>query len=288
MNSAIKYAGDDRPERLGREQKNLARRAIRYLSDRHALSLPDTSRAYDMLGRSRPKELVSPETTIATIQLLLQADARYHDFIRDNPESADLAKHQVTLDHVRRAIRATGRRLVESGVKWTWLPYDIWVVALDQTSCWAIPDTYKPHIEAIRGLYFFDRNTLTHCCSFTASYWLQQIDDQSICRDGIPENLKDEIDEWVGEGRDPNDAYYDEHDIDRLLATNKPGTVYHYGNPGFDLDELQEDVLNDWQSSLRQHPEWERRTLLPEEIDDRIETKVMDAVRESLQSNAVL
>jgi hypothetical protein len=168
------------------------------------------------------------------------------------------------------------------------LPYDIFVVAFDQTQYWNLPAEYKPHIESISGVYFFDCNTITHICSFAGSYWLMSIDDQVLCKDGTPDELKDEIDNWVGAGRDPNDDYFDEHEVDQFLSANKPGTVYHYGNPGFDLDELQEDVLNDWQSSLRQHPEWERRTLLPEEIDDRIETKVMDAVRESLQSNAVL
>jgi len=52
------------------------------------------------------------------------------------------------------------------------MPIDAHVVALDATMDFDIAAADKPLIRRIRGVYLYDRNSVTHCCEFTPSYWL--------------------------------------------------------------------------------------------------------------------
>jgi hypothetical protein len=126
---------------------------------------------------------------------------------------------------------------------------DAYVIALDETEFYSLKPAHRPHVKAIRGVYLFDRNTHTHCCELTPSYYLIHVYDEVIPADDTPDELRELLDsEYAYCGGE--DKYVHTHAIDRILSEARPFTVHHYGDPGVSFDDVERDEQMD---ALREH-----------------------------------
>jgi hypothetical protein len=124
-------------------------------------------------------------------------------------------------------------------------PIDAYAVALDETTNYEIDETDRPYIECIVGVYLFDRNQRTRCCELTPSYWLIHLYDQvrlTPAGQALDEYQLDEIYqkyEYCG----GEDIYVHCHSVERIIAkaNENPFTVYHYGDPEVDEDDVDYD-----------------------------------------------
>lgn len=70
---------------------------------------------------------------------------------------------------------------------------DLWIVRLDRTADFHIDDSDAPHIEAIWGVYLYDRARRVHCCELTPSYWLEWLYDTVECCPDVPEETAEQL-----------------------------------------------------------------------------------------------
>lgn len=121
---------------------------------------------------------------------------------------------------------------------------DIWIIAVDETALWDLsgldPSDLRGGLQGIFGIYFFDRNQVTHAAEMTGSYWLRHIEDQPryVTPDSLTNAERDRIDEYIWEGSnqaDDGSHYRHVHEVEAFLAAwkNKKGSyrVRHYGSP---------------------------------------------------------
>lgn len=292
------YAGDDKPETLSNEPTKLAIAALeaagKLLAQIDPMASQQCLNAIEGCDPPPFPAQLDPKPTQRLINALIVAEAVIHDKVEGGPI------HEV----VQRALRATGRRLVNIGYHRHWLTYDIWVVAINETGGWDIPDDYewKKHLKRIESVFFFDRNTITHLCSFSGSYWLNYLETRPIMNPGTSEELTREAEDFCEGGAGTDDDYFDQKQIDKLIEKNERGTVYHYGNPGFDLDEAMDSAGQKMHSELyynqrvsEKSVSWDDagKKVLEAFSDDgfsgeQVANIIMDSVREGLQSNSVL
>lgn len=84
------------------------------------------------------------------------------------------------------------------------------IVAIDETRYW---DTRLANKAGkIYGIWIYDSKVVTHCCSFSGSYWLEPID--VIAVNDCGEDTRDEINQQFNYVTEAN--YYDESDIDKI------------------------------------------------------------------------
>lgn len=286
------YAGEDRPEQLDFARSMLALAALTAAHDSTLLRPMTKIQVGNALEGLQPppkecKARLAADHTAKVVAALIAAESdlyalsgRYEDIV-------------VTplLNELQRALRATGRRLIDKGCGLRgWIHHDIWVVAIDETRLWHVPDHlgFKSALDRIESVYCLDRSEITHLCSFSGSYYLYHIDTRPIMKPNTGDELVEEARDFCQSGSGPEDIYVDQGEIDRMIERNQRGTVYHWGNPGFDLDSVVEAVEADWEDELLRHPQWTRRTLAPQEIEERVTSKVMEAVEGHLTSNSVL
>lgn len=131
-------------------------------------------------------------------------------------------------------------------------PIDAYAVALDETANYAIEEADQPYIEKIVGVYLLDRNQRTHCCELTPSYWLIWLYDQVVLTeagqklDDLAVDALYQKYEYCG----GEDIYVHCHSIDALIERNEKWTVYHYGDPEVDEDDVDYD---DQMEGIREH-----------------------------------
>ena len=130
------------------------------------------------------------------------------------------------------------------------LPIDAVVIARDETLHYAIRPNHRKHISAIRGVYLFNRNEITHCCEITPSYHLIHLYDEVIltdadCADDIREKLCEQYETCGGEN-----IYVHCHEIDAKIEANKPNTVHIHGETGIPYDDSDYDEQIE---GLREH-----------------------------------
>lgn len=132
----------------------------------------------------------------------------------------------------RKLEKRQGRRSKEY-----WCAPNFKVVALDETEYWELDEELMDKIDAIFGIYVYDANCRTHCCSFTPSYWLRQAGVDWIPSDNnVEASCKNRIEEIIfanssiGRG-----LYYACHDIEAL----DPIQISHFGNPGCPWSDLE-------------------------------------------------
>jgi len=119
---------------------------------------------------------------------------------------------------------------------------DAYAVALDETANYAIEEADRPYIKKIMGVYLLDRNQRTHCCELTPSYWLMHLYDQVVLTEAgqaLDEYAVDELQKYEYCGGE--DIYVHCHSIDALIERNEKWTVYHYGDPEVDEDDVDYD-----------------------------------------------
>ena len=158
----------------------------------------------------------------------------------------------VAMEKVARALNATGRRLIDNGYTRNWFAMDIWAITRDETQYWTYKEQpWAKYVERIEGVYIFDKNVVTHLCSFSGSYWLEHIEDRVIWKDEpeVPDDLRESANDWIysngGMGESSN--YFDEKDINRFLELHKSERfrVFNYGNPGLDWNDVEGDDDNE-------------------------------------------
>ena len=115
-------------------------------------------------------------------------------------------------------------------------PIDAYAVSFDFTEYYNIDPADRPYIESIRAAFVFDRNQRTHLCELTASYFLIHLYDY-VCLSAAAEQLDDDAREELRERLDEtyahcgcDDEYRHCSGIERLIAANQPGNLYHYGD----------------------------------------------------------
>ncbi len=95
------------------------------------------------------------------------------------------------------------------------------VVALDQTEYWNIKPEHKEHIKAIRTVYFYNKNEVTHCCEITPSYCLYFLYHEVILTDKAVMDVSEQYqsiiyDTYENEPTDERVTYAHCRDIDAL------------------------------------------------------------------------
>ncbi len=105
--------------------------------------------------------------------------------------------------------------------------------------------------------------------------------------------MAEKIREYVGEDTsDENVIYVHDSSVDTLIEKNVAWTVDHYGNPGFDLNELDEDVLGDLREAaakkLTNEDIGPTDSSLLSMVEGDVYDKIMESVRDGLLCNSVL
>lgn len=122
---------------------------------------------------------------------------------------------------------------------------DAYAVALHETINYYIKPEHRPHVRAIRGVYLFDRNSRTHCCELTPSYYLIHLYDQVIPADDTSEEQRQQLyDAYENQGGE--DCYVHCSRIERLIKANDKANVCHLGKPVYRTGEpIPADELAD-------------------------------------------
>jgi hypothetical protein len=132
------------------------------------------------------------------------------------------------------------------------IPIDARLIAVNQTEFYQIKEQDKPFIRAIRAVYLYDRNEVTHLCEFTPSYFLIHLYDEVILTNaGADQDAfrQDEIFqryEYCGS----EDTYMHCHDVDQLARSGKRFTHHKHGSTGVKLTDVPRE---EQMESLREH-----------------------------------
>ena len=107
---------------------------------------------------------------------------------------------------------------------------DVYVIVMNETCYWNLPEALMQHVERIEGVYVFNRNEHTYCCEMTPSYWLEFVENRAIYKEGTPSRLIDEIDNQVLSASDEHGHYYHVYEIDTAIDSGRL-PAFRYGNP---------------------------------------------------------
>ena len=201
---------------------------------------PALKEAIASLGDKIHAMLDGSMKTLENADLVVKALIEAEDYVND----LDGAKIPKCRKLLHRALRSTGRYLMDKGYGLRgWLTIDVWVVAIDETEYWTLKPEDMALIERIETVYMFDRNTVTYLCSPDKNYWMIPVEQRAIFKDGVSDHDIDRIDMIIMDNL-PSDAdYMGDRGIDRMIEKNDRSKVYHYGNPGLDLDEAEANTV---------------------------------------------
>ena len=308
----VKFAGDEHPETIrSKDQIILVRDGLTIANGNDDYLTPETLGLVTAALALIPSEikyetiLDGPATT-AAVEALIAAEADLHS--EDDADNPDMLLKEVQAP-VQRALRATGRRLLEQGSRRAWVPYDIFFVMYDETdeysddghlSNLSTTDAAK-YIASIEAVYYFDLSTHIHLCEITPSLALHYFESRAIRKDEYEddseaESVRDDVEQEVLPTYEEV-TYLHVSEVEAYLKANAKGTVYHWGNPGLDLDELRDEVLdklgrgmNEARKRKGQPPlsDVEIEKAWEKDLDEQIGMLVMEKVREAVQGNPVL
>jgi hypothetical protein len=132
------------------------------------------------------------------------------------------------------------------------IPIDARLIAIDETSHYAIEEQDKPFIRQIRAVYLYDRNEVTHLCEFTPSYFLIHLYDEVVLTDAgaaLDDFKQDEI--FQRYENEPSDNIYMHcHDVDQMARSGRRFTHYKHGRTGVRLTDVPRE---EQMESLREH-----------------------------------
>jgi hypothetical protein len=138
------------------------------------------------------------------------------------------------------------------------------VVLVDETQLWFLDDVpHRDRIKSIYGAYVYDRNSHTHICSLTPSYWLLQYDTVVTTVSGTSDEVREEIMESLERNFTYHDDYFDVQSIKQL--------------------EEDPDI---WTSFGEEDSSW--RLLLDGDTYEEQYDNYMEAIRQGCQENAPL
>ena len=152
---------------------------------------------------------------------------------------------------------------------------NICVIALDETQYWELPAEYKPYIERVEGIYWFNRKLAVHLAEFTGSYELHFIEIRPVFSEEFSEARYDEKQtfELVAEDgtarRLPADWIMDE--IDNFLMFNNNSEPVEYMH----IYQIEKKI-EDWQKAGTPWVFHEAGDLHPEMSDAEYETYLDD------------
>jgi hypothetical protein len=171
------------------------------------------------------------------LMALATAEQELHEILTEGEvegmSAESLKSLQVFLQH---ALDQACHRLIERGDRRWWLAPNIYGVTFDDTVYWVIPDHLKPWIERIESVYLYDANTRCHLCEFTPSYELWFAENRAVCRDDTPDELREEIHDFVDHHVEERTVIYSHcHSVDAMKSRR------HQGNPGVAWSEVEGD-----------------------------------------------
>ena len=140
------------------------------------------------------------------------------------------------LKECQRALKATGRRLVEKSSYRIWVPLDIWIIALDETECWQLSDEDLDKCERIEGIYLLDKNE-TNRYGEKSCYFLWGLNNRPIFKENVSDDDKNRIRILIDKTGETADNYSPVSTVDKGIKTicDDESRCYHFGNPSFDL-----------------------------------------------------
>lgn len=136
------------------------------------------------------------------------------------------------------------------------IPIDARVIALNETRNYNFKKGDKQYIKAMLGVYLYDKNSHTHCCSLTPSYWLIHLYDVCVLNskgDKLDDSEKDRLfEEYENCPQDQTGSYFDVGGIDSLEESlqGKHFRYHVYGSPKVSEDDVSRD---DQMEALREH-----------------------------------
>ena len=111
-----------------------------------------------------------------------------------------------------------------------WLQPDVYVVAIDETDMWHLGETDMQQVQRIEGVYFFDRNIVTHLGSLQGSYMLHGLEHRAQLKPGTSEDDESRIQDLVAD--EPcEDDYFSTSTVDQILCHYASPNVSHIGCP---------------------------------------------------------
>lgn len=156
--------------------------------------------------------------------------------IRDEKEIGRLIYLERLLKECQRALKATGRRLIEKKSFRIWVPLDIWIIAVDETECWQLENEDIDKCERIEGIYLFDKNE-TIKCGDKSCYFLWGINNRPVFKKEVSDNDKNRIRKLVaktGEIANHHSQIIIINENIKIIQDDE-SRCYHFGNPNFDL-----------------------------------------------------
>jgi hypothetical protein len=142
----------------------------------------------------------------------------------------------------QRALKATGRRLVEKTNYRIWMPMDIWIVAIDETECWHLKDEDLDKCERIEGLYIFDKNDIKKYGD-KSCYLLLGIRNRPIFKVDVSDDDQSRIGRLIAKSGEAANNYVSVRSLDKDIKKicDDKARCYHFGNPSFDLVYADDD-----------------------------------------------
>jgi len=197
-----------------------------------------------------PRWCMTVESTKWAINALIEFEGYLHYLgTHWSPDDPGLKRAGVEADMlvVSRALRATGRRLIDkesAGVR-GWLPFDVWVLAWPEyLDNWVVPEELKGKLERIDAIYYYDITTVFHLCEVTPSHELWLYEYRAVAKEEFAgdDKVAEELDNWIRGipvEREEWHSYVHCHEVEAFVEKNAPGTVYHLGHMGVDLDDVE-------------------------------------------------
>lgn len=142
------------------------------------------------------------------------------------------------------------------------IPIDARIIKLDHTEYFSIAEADKPYINKIMAVFLYDKNSHTHCCELTPSYWMNflyheiEFTEKGNALDevGYPSEEYDKREELLDSyENEPDDGMYVHvWNIDQLEEElSKQQFRYHVvGNPGVKFEDVPRD---EQMEALREH-----------------------------------
>jgi hypothetical protein len=132
------------------------------------------------------------------------------------------------------------------------IPIDARLIAMNQTEFYQIAEADKPFIRAIRAVYLYDKNQVTHLCEFTPSYYLIHLYDEVMFTDAgadLDDFKQDEIFQRYEHCGSEN-VYMHCHDVDQMARSGKRFTHYKAGRTGVSFEDTSRE---EQMEALREH-----------------------------------
>lgn len=128
-------------------------------------------------------------------------------------------------------------------------------ISLDETKYYNFNPEHAPFIEKMYGIYLYDKNSYTHCCEFTPSYFLIHLYDSCVLNEAgqaLSEEKKDEIYQAYEHTGENEDKYVHCSSIDSLEKelVKKSFRYHRYGRTGVRLRTVPREQQME---SLQEH-----------------------------------